>query len=246
MIQTKKFLYIKIFFSLVLIFSCYQFGKLFGNNTDYRFLVDIHDRNVSNKGQPWVEVKSWSPRVFLYHNFLSDEICDYFVELGKQKVTRSKVVGGKNSGPVTSDARTSDGAFLFMPDPVIRQVEKKIADWTHIPVDNGESFYILRYTEGQQYKPHNDYFSDSHLIGGKGNRMATVLLYLSTPEEGSGTIFPNINLEVPAKKGDAVLFYSLNPDGTSDPKSKHGGQPVAKGTKWAMTKWLRQGSSLLP
>jgi len=34
--------------------------------------------------------------------------------------------------------------------------------------------------------------------------MATVLSYLSTPEEGGETIFPEVNKAVKATKGDAV------------------------------------------
>lgn len=37
-------------------------------------------------------------------------------------------------------------------------------------------------------------------------------------------------------KGDAVLFYSLHPNGTIDKHSLHGGCPVHKGEKWVMTK----------
>lgn len=41
------------------------------------------------------------------------------------------------------------------------------------------------------------------------------------------------------RQGDAVLFYSLNPDLSVDPRALHGACPV-KGTseKWVMTKWL--------
>ena len=46
-------------------------------------------------------------------------------------------------------------------------------------------FYLIRYEVGQQYKPHNDYFPEdangAPFIGQWGNRMATVLTYLSTP-----------------------------------------------------------------
>ena len=34
------------------------------------------------------------------------------------------------------------------------------------------------------------------------------------------------------RKGDAMLFYSLKPDGTQDPASLHTGCPVVKGIKW--------------
>lgn len=42
------------------------------------------------------------------------------------------------------------------------------------------------------------------------------------------------------RRGDAVLFYSLNPDGTLDPRSVHAGCPVGRGSeKWVVTKWIR-------
>lgn len=42
--------------------------------------------------------------------------------------------------------------------------------------------------------------------------------------------------------GDALLFYSLGPDGkTQDPTSMHTGCPIIKGTKWTATKWVHSG-----
>jgi hypothetical protein len=34
------------------------------------------------------------------------------------------------------------------------------------------------------------------------------------------------------RMGDAVLFYSMHPNGTFDKHALHGGCPVIKGTKW--------------
>lgn len=34
------------------------------------------------------------------------------------------------------------------------------------------------------------------------------------------------------RKGDAVMFYSMHPNGTFDKHALHGGCPVKKGTKW--------------
>lgn len=44
---------------------------------------------------------------------------------------------------------------------------------------------------------------------------------------------------VKPKKGDALFFYSLTPDGQMDEKSLHAGCPVVRGDKWSATKWLR-------
>lgn len=41
------------------------------------------------------------------------------------------------------------------------------------------------------------------------------------------------------KKGDALLFYNIHPNGTFDKHSLHGGCPVRQGTKWVATKWVR-------
>ena len=38
--------------------------------------------------------------------------------------------------------------------------------------------------------------------------------------------------------GMALLFYSLNLDGTSDQASLHTGCPIIQGVKWTATKWI--------
>jgi prolyl 4-hydroxylase len=39
-------------------------------------------------------------------------------------------------------------------------------------------------------------------------------------------------------KGDAVLFFSLHPNGVPDPLSLHGSCPVIQGEKWSAPKWI--------
>lgn len=40
------------------------------------------------------------------------------------------------------------------------------------------------------------------------------------------------------KRGDALLFFSLNPDGSHDMAAMHTGCPVVKGVKWTATIWI--------
>eukprot|EP01094_Clydonella_sp_ATCC50884_P014853 TRINITY_DN2542_c0_g1_i2.p1 TRINITY_DN2542_c0_g1~~TRINITY_DN2542_c0_g1_i2.p1 ORF type:complete len:277 (-),score=27.60 TRINITY_DN2542_c0_g1_i2:191-1021(-) len=192
-----------------------------------------------------VEVVSWDPRAFVYHGFLTDEECDYVVQKALDTgLKRSEVAAAKSSESV-NNVRTSYGAFLSSDgDPVMRRIEDRIAAWSHIPAENGEQFYFLRYQDGQQYKPHHDYFHEElpgmdKYIGSSGQRTATVLLYLHTPEEGGETIFPHTGKTVEARKGDALLFFSHHPDWSLDPNSLHGGLPVIRGTKYSATKWMR-------
>lgn len=45
-------------------------------------------------------------------------------------------------------------------------------------------------------------------------------------------------LAVKAKKGNALFFYSLKPDGSEDIASTHGSCPTTKGVKWSATRWI--------
>ncbi len=196
-----------------------------------------------------LEVISWSPRIFQIENFLTPEECDHIISLAEGKMERSLVVAKKSNSGAVDKQRTSSGMFLSNPstDPIIISLEKRLSRLTHLPQENGEPIQILNYQESQQYRPHYDYFS-AKTAGGKaclkrgGQRVATAIIYLADTEEGGETIFPKAEIDVKARKGNLMLFYSCTPDGETDPQSLHGGAPVLKGEKWILTKWYRQRS----
>jgi len=238
-----------IFLVCCLIFGSYKLGQLFSHSIRLDFSAKEDEVRLldSDRQDPWVETVSWKPRVQVMHNLLTVKECEEIIALGLPKLSKSLVVGD-NGQNVDSSARTSYGLFFdqeFMKvSPLLRNIEYRIAKWTQIPRENGESFYLLRYELGQQYRPHLDYFgeSDTTNLGQSGDRIATVLVYLRTPEEGGETQFPkseNGAIRVPPIAGDAVLFYDFKPDGTPDPRSEHAGLPVIKGTKFSITKWMR-------
>ncbi|KAM6564248.1 hypothetical protein CsatB_024246 [Cannabis sativa] len=231
------------------------------------------DRKTDDDGnsERWVEVISWEPRAFVYHNFLTylhmnwfllrqtKEECEYLINLAKPNMKKSTVVDSETGKSRDSRVRTSSGTFLARGrDKTIRTIEKRIADFTFIPVEHGEGLQILHYEVGQKYEPHYDYFLDDFNTVNGGQRMATLLMYLTDVEEGGETVFPAAKgnfssvpwwnelsdcgkkgLSVKPKMGDALLFWSMKPDATLDPSSLHGGCPVIKGNKWSSTKWMR-------
>ncbi|CAH2043020.1 unnamed protein product [Thlaspi arvense] len=163
----------------------------------------------------WVEIISWEPRASVYHNFLTKEECKYLIELAKPHMAKSTVVDEKTGKSTDSRVRTSSGTFLARGrDKTIREIEKRISDFTFIPVAHGEGLQVLHYEIGQKYEPHYDYFMDEYNTKNGGQRIATVLMYLyvadklwaalsfgylrpfnaplcrSDVEEGGETVFP--------------------------------------------------------
>ena len=190
---------------------------------------------------------SMSPEVYVCAHFLSDAECDHIIELAKPELQRSTVLNEQKSGSFVDRRRTSLGMFLpqISHDRVISSIHKRIAEITKIPEANGEGMQVLYYGVGAEYQPHFDYFN-FHTAGGEvqikrgGQRVATFIIYLNTPEEGGATIFPLGKFNVAAEKGKAILFYNMNESDLVDPQSFHGGAPVIKGEKWIVTRWLRE------
>ncbi|KAL3617289.1 Prolyl 4-hydroxylase 1 [Castilleja foliolosa] len=224
------------------------------------------------------EVVSWSPRIIVFHNFLSPEECDYLRGIAKPRLHVSTVVDTKTGKGMKSKVRTSSGMFLSVEEskyPMIEAIEKRISVYSQVPVENGERIQVLslpKLDTGLRFNNkanicrstgmkrvsftrHTMTTSRTRLYNLKygGQRVATMLMYLSDDVEGGETHFPQAGtgecscggkmvpgLCVKPVKGDAVLFWSMGLDGQSDPKSLHGGCEVLAGEKWSATKWMRQ------
>ncbi|KAF3326341.1 prolyl 4-hydroxylase [Carex littledalei] len=61
---------------------------------------------------------------------------------------------------------------------------------------------------------------------------------LSQPKDDTWSDCAKNGYAVKPRKGDALLFFSLHPDATTDESSLHGSCPVIKGEKWSATKWI--------
>ncbi|CAL5197445.1 unnamed protein product [Lathyrus oleraceus] len=254
-LQTLIFILFVTFTIFILILLTLRIPKFNHLNAISRYTLRSNDD--SNKR--WVEIISWEPRAFLYHNFLTKEECEHIINIAKPHMKRSTVVDNETGKGFNSSIRTSSGTFLPRGhDKIVEKIEKRIADFTFIPVENGEDLNVLHYEVGQKYVPHLDYFRDEYNIRNGGNRIATMLMYLSDVEEGGETVFPYAKgdfssvpwwnelsdcgkngLSIKPKTGDAILFWGMKPDSTFDPLSLHGACPVIKGDKWSCAKWMR-------
>lgn len=185
------------------------------------------------------------PRVLLFGDLLSHEECDALVAQARTRLVRSQTVDNRSGGSEVNAARTSDGMFFERGESaLIRTIEQRIARLLRWPVDHGEGLQVLRYRHGTQYRPHYDYFDldqpgTAAVLQRGGQRLATLIMYLCTPQRGGATVFPHLGLEVAPLKGHAVFFSYDRPSEST--RTLHGGAPVEEGEKWVATKWLREG-----
>ncbi len=207
---------------------------------DCQLVLDVGDRQVKV-----VSVMRMPPYITVFDSFFSPEECAQLIALAEPRMARSRTVSEDATAEEFNANRTSDGMFFQRGEhPFVATLERRMARLLNWPFDNGEGLQVLHYRPGAEYKPHYDYFDrakagTSTILKRGGQRLGTLLVYLSEPPRGGGTVFPDVGIEVTARLGTAV-FFSYEMDDPSS-KSLHGGSPVIEGDKWVCTKWVREG-----
>ncbi|XP_051959985.1 prolyl 4-hydroxylase subunit alpha-1 [Xyrauchen texanus] len=125
-------------------------------------------------------------------------------------------------------------------DPVITQVNQRIADVTGLDLDTAEELQVANYGIGGQYDPHYDSkLSNDSDFQLRGGRIATVLIYMSDVDIGGATVFPTFGAALRPKRGTAVFWFNLLANGNEDGRTLHAACPVFVGNKWVANKWIR-------
>lgn len=202
--------------------------------------------NMVDAGDKWVEILFFAqvPNVIVLGNLLGPSECEALMEAARPRLVRSLTVDTKTGGEELNPDRTSEGMFFRRAEnAVVRQVEARIARIFGWPQENGEGLQVLHYGPGTEYKPHYDYFDPTEpgtpaILQRGGQRVATLIMYLHEPEEGGATVFPDIEVRVAPRRGNAVFFSY--PQALPSSLTLHGGEPVTTGEKWIATKWLRE------
>jgi len=188
---------------------------------------------------------SLEPRVYTIDNFVSRTECSHMISRAQEGGMERAEVSGPESGVVSKGRTNSLSWIKHNTDGCTKQLSARIAALVGLPLAYAESFQLIHYGVGAQYKSHFDAF-DPRTEGGKrtmkngGQRLITVLGYLNTPQKGGGTNFPKLKLTVPAEAGKLVVFHNCLPGETKrHPLSLHAGMPVEAGEKWAFNLWFR-------
>uniref|UniRef100_A0A2M4A312 procollagen-proline 4-dioxygenase n=1 Tax=Anopheles triannulatus TaxID=58253 RepID=A0A2M4A312_9DIPT len=192
-----------------------------------------------------LEQLNHDPFMVVYHAMISDREITDVLEAAHPRLNRALVFEA-NKFSVTN-SRTSTNAWLNV-DTVytnLKPVVKRVEDMTGLTKESYDHLQIGNYGVGGHYATHYDYDrpaegQEAFSSLGKGNRIATVMYYLSDVGAGGATVFPVIGVSVFPRKGSAVFWYNAHRNGTSDPRTLHGACPVMLGSKWVANQWIHE------
>jgi len=143
------------------------------------------------------------------------------------------------------DVRTSYSCNLNAYDPLIVDVDARIAGLLGMDKVHGEPLQGQRYEEGQRFREHADFFYidqpywDEYEPHG-GQRTWTAMIYLNEPAAGGATRFKLLGLDVKPGLGRILIWNNMSLDGSPNPWTLHEGMPVESGKKYIVTKWYRE------
>jgi prolyl 4-hydroxylase len=201
--------------------------------------VDPATRLVATAGVQRVPTRDLE--LFVVRGFLDPATCAALIDRIDAQKRPSDIVDDTG----IANFRTSETCDLASADPVVAEVERRIADLLGLALSHGEPLQGQRYAPGQEFRPHTDTFNPGgydflvHTARG-GQRSWTAMIYLNQPEDGGATRFKTIGKTIQPETGKLLTWNNLLTDGRPNPATLHQGMKVRRGTKYVLTKWFRE------
>ena len=173
--------------------------------------------------------------------FLDEANCDWLVQMIEANRRPSTLLTDKGSNA----NRTSDSCDMDRFADGVRQIDEYIAASLGLSPEYGETMQGQRYAPGQHFRAHHDYFHEGESYWPRmkatgGQRTWTAMIYLNEVEEGGATWFPQGGVRAVPRKGMALIWNNMAPDGSPNTATLHEGMPVVEGVKYIVTKWFRE------
>jgi prolyl 4-hydroxylase len=192
-----------------------------------------------------------SPPVLVIENFFTHEECQQVIDIAMAPSDGHTPMEVRSAtfSPLAQSQRTSTSWFCYY-----SQLPTLLAKTRHIlgiPLPQLEEPQIVRYRAGEEFTWHYDEVPRSQM-GNGGQRLATLLVYLNTVENGGETVFRDLKqcvdkagqlcqeqLSVQPVEGHALLFFPAYRDGRPDDRTLHKGG-MAASEKWIVQMWIHE------
>lgn len=191
-----------------------------------------------------------TPYIVKLRKLLNTKEIESILKMAEGKFSNSTIVVGDKL--TLSNTRTSQTAFITdngqfkKYNKYMENVITKVCYLVGCRRNQIENIMVVRYGPNDQYYNHWDFFEPEHenMISNGGNRIATFFCYLNTLEADNGgeTEFPEIGIKSRPKKGSALFWWNITPDGQVIRETLHRGNPV-KGKdvyKYGLNIWIRK------
>jgi|SRR5215469_17761974 len=189
---------------------------------------------------------STAPRIFTVEEFVSPAEAAHLLWLSAPNLKPAETTRDRLSQEHT--AFNGSAAILrgLLCDPVVRNIERRIAAGFELLASHVEPLSVLRYESGHRYAPHVDYFGPERFAYNEtigdvaGQRVASFLVYLRAPLAGGETHYLTIDRKVAGRDRLALCHFNCDEHGVPDPATLHAGTPVISGEKWLARTTLRE------
>lgn len=185
------------------------------------------------------------PLVLAVDNFMNEEECQEYIELASSTALHSQTSPTVGVGKEARAQRTST-TWYHAYEKVPAFLTKASALMGLTNVDGWEEIQTVRYRRQEHFSWHLDALGQDALSQNtSGQRIATLLVYLTEGVEGGATMFRDMGIQVKPRRGSALLFFPAAgglPGCPPDFRTLHCGQVVAESSpedKWIGQIWLR-------
>ncbi|XP_026732726.1 prolyl 4-hydroxylase subunit alpha-1-like [Trichoplusia ni] len=195
-----------------------------------------------------MEMMYLSPDVVVFHDVLSDGEIEQIKRMAQPRFKRAVVHDPKTGELVPAHYRISKSSWLRDSESeTIARITRRVSHMTGLSMDSAEELQVVNYGIGGHYEPHYDFARkrENAFSKGSGNRIATVLFYMSDVAQGGATVFTELGLSVFPQRRAAAFWLNLHPSGEGDLATRHAACPVLQGSKWVSNKWIHQGGQEL-
>jgi len=179
--------------------------------------------------------------LYVVQNFLTPGECAGLIAMIDAQREPSRLL----SNTQDPEFRTSESCNLDRWDPFVEAIDARVCALMGMHARQGETLQGQRYSVGQQFKAHHDYFHVGedywpHERKRGGQRSWTAMIYLDEPVAGGETWFSAAGLKVSPRTAMLLTWNNMDRHGNANDQALHESLPVTAGTKNIVTKWFRE------